>query len=269
MQIEAGLYTDKGPRANNQDSVRVNDALAYAAVADGMGGAAGGADASRMAVELVDWLFQRELPEARRTNTVPALLGRLFEEANRWIYQRSLSTPELRGMGTTLVVVVLTDSRCHVAHAGDSRAYRLRNGELLQLTKDHSVVQARIDAGLILPEHANQQPDRNVITRAVGVGEHVEPDFSEHEVFGGDTFFLTSDGVHGVVPADRLRELVSGPPQSIAERLVSEALRLKTTDNSTAAVIRAVGPARALPRDPSGGEDPPRSRSLLERLFGR
>jgi protein phosphatase len=269
MQIQTGQYTDKGPRANNQDSVRVNAALAYAAIADGMGGAAGGAEASRMAIELVDWLLLKELPEARRTQTVPQLLTRLFDDANRWIYEKNLSTRELRGMGTTLVVLIITDSRCHVAHAGDSRAYLLRGSDLLQLTKDHSLVQTRIDAGLIRPEEALQQPDRNVITRAVGVGPQLDADVSDHEILGGDTFVLTTDGVHGVVPADRIRALAAGPTQEVAENLVAEALRLRTTDNSTAAVIRALGRPPAATPDTSGGETLLRPPSLLQRLLGR
>jgi serine/threonine protein phosphatase PrpC len=145
-------------------------------------------------------------------------------------------------MGTTLVVLVVSDDRYHVAHAGDSRAYRFRDGQLVQITRDHSLVQARVDAGLIRPEDAGRQPDRNVITRAVGVDPDLEPDITEGEALEGDTFVLTTDGVHGVVPASRIRELTAlEPPQAAAEGLVNEALRLQTTDNSTAAVLRTGG----------------------------
>lgn len=269
MELQAGQHTDRGPRTNNQDSVRVNAALGYAVVADGMGGARGGADASGMAIQLADWLLARDLPEARRTHTVPQLLTRLFVDANRWILQKSNETPELQGMGTTLVVLILADSRGYVGHAGDSRAYRLRGTRFEQLTRDHSLVQARVDAGIIQPEEANHQLDRNVITRAVGVEPQLEPEVSEFELADGDTFVLTTDGVHGVVPRDRLRELIVGQPQSIAENLVREALSRNTTDNSTAAVLRASGDGLA-PKpdepDPAALHRPP---SWFQRLFGR
>ncbi|MBI5016519.1 MAG: serine/threonine-protein phosphatase [Deltaproteobacteria bacterium] len=276
MLLHTAQSTHQGPRHNNQDSARVDAGLGYAVIADGMGGAAGGAEASRMAIDLTDWLLRRDLPEARRVGSLPLMLVRVFEDVNRWILQKAQATPELRGMGTTLVLVVFDDEHYHVAHAGDSRAYRIRGGELAQITKDHSLVQARVDAGLIRPEDAASQPDRNVITRAVGVDPSVTPDVGDGELRHGDTFVLTTDGVHGVVPARQILEVASQlPPQEAADSLVQSALRLGTTDNSTAVVVRTEErrshPRPADPPADSPVPSTPPPLSFLQRLlnFGR
>lgn len=272
MLLQAAQSTHQGPRTNNQDSARADPALGYAVIADGMGGAAGGAEASRMAIDLTDWLLRRDLPEARRGASLPLLLLRVFEDVNRWILQKGQATPELRGMGTTLVLLLISDDHYHVAHAGDSRAYRVRRGELEQITRDHSLVQARVDAGLIRPEEAAHQPDRNIITRAVGIDPSVTPDVSDGELLDGDTFVLTTDGVHGVVPASGILSVASTLSlQEAADGLVQEALRRNTTDNSTAVVIRAL--ERRAVRRPEGSPapqvDPPLSFFQRLRNLGR
>ena len=240
MTYQTGQHTDKGPRRSNQDAARTDPDLGYAIVADGMGGAAGGDEASRMAVDLAEWLLRRELPVARRGASVPALLRRVFQEANGWIFGKAQSTDALRGMGTTLVLVVLSEGQYYIAHAGDSRGYRVRDGRIAQITKDHSLVQAKLDAGLITAEQAAQATYRNVITRAVGVDPAVDPDVGEGDLATGDTFVLTTDGVHGVLPSSLILDLASGyEPRAVAESLVREALRRHTSDNATAAVIRA------------------------------
>lgn len=252
MLLRAGQATDRGPRAENQDAAFADPRLGVAVVADGMGGAAGGAEASRMTVEFTRWFLERNLGDARRAGAVSDLLLRLFVEVNGWVHGKAQAVPELRGMGTTLVVLAVSGDEYHVAHAGDSRAWLLRGGRLTQLTRDHSLVQARVDAGLIRPEDAARQPDRNVITRAVGVDPQLDPDVGEGEARDGDRFVLTTDGIHGVVAAGRLGELAgSGDPQPAAEALVREALSQGTGDNCTAALL-AVGEVAAAP-----GSDPP------------
>jgi protein phosphatase len=194
-----------------------------------------------MAVDVTGRLLARDLPQALRGSGVAPLLLRVFEEVSAAIFRKGRETPGLRGMGTTLVLLVFSPDRYFVAHAGDSRAYRVRRGELVQLTRDHSLVQLRIDAGLLRPEDAAFQPDRNIITRVVGTEPSVQPDLGEGTLADGDTFVLTTDGVHGVVPAGRILDLAARlPPREAAEALVREALRLGTMDNSTAVVVRAL-----------------------------
>ncbi|MBI5445026.1 MAG: serine/threonine-protein phosphatase [Deltaproteobacteria bacterium] len=238
MVLEVGHCTDRGHRSTNQDAVLVDAGLGYAVIADGMGGPAGGEEASRLAVEAARELLAG-LGEPD-TGPEPELLVRVIREANERIFEAA-ERKGLLGMGTTMVCLTVRRGRYTVAHAGDSRAYRISRGALAQLTKDHSLVQEQVDAGLLTPRQAAHHPLRNVITRAVGTDASVDADVSQGDVAHGDVFLLTTDGVHGAVPADRLQALAWGaPPQWAAEELVREALRLGTRDNATVAVVRAV-----------------------------
>lgn len=265
---DAAFHTATGPRPSNQDAARVDPGLGYALVADGMGGAAGGEVASRHAVETAAELLARDLPDAASADAEEALLVRLFGEANRRIHARSRTTPHLLGMGTTLVLVLVRGDRFWAANVGDSRAYLLRDRTLAQLSRDHSLVQARVEAGLIAPEEAPLQPDRNVLTQAVGTMPEVEPEVVRGETRPGDVFVLTSDGVHGVLSSGQILEAAAGhDPEAAAARLVEAALAAGTRDNATAAVLqvarqpaspsaaRGGSPQRAfVRRDPAEGE---------------
>jgi protein phosphatase len=240
-QCRTGHASDKGPRQRNEDSVYVDEDLGFAVIADGMGGAAGGAHASGMAVELAAKFVRENLTGTRSEDELWRLLGTLVEEANHQIHQKGEATPALRGMGTTLVLILFRGQRFYVVNVGDSRAYRVQQGGVTQLSRDHSLVQERVDAGLIAPEEAARQPDRSVITRAVGVYPSVEPAITLGEVGDGDTFILTSDGVHAAVLEEALREAASErDPQIAASKLVESAVSQGTTDNATAAVVRVV-----------------------------
>lgn len=241
----AAFHTATGPRRNNQDAARVDARLGYALVADGMGGAAGGEVASREAVETAGELLSRGLEQAGSPEAEGALLARLFEEANRRIYAQAETAPHLLGMGTTMVLVVVRGGRFWSVNVGDSRAYLLRDQTLAQLSRDHSLVQARVEAGLITTEEAPLQPDRNVLTQAVGTMPEVEPEVVQGEARPGDVFVLTSDGVHGVLSPGQILEAAAGPdPAAAAIRLVEAALAAGTRDNATAAVLR-------VPREPA------------------
>ncbi|MBE0616491.1 MAG: serine/threonine-protein phosphatase, partial [Proteobacteria bacterium] len=263
---EAGSATEKGRRRNNQDAVRVEADLGYAIVADGMGGAAAGEVASRLAVEAVSELVTARLPRVRSEEEIAALLREAIDEANRRIYAAAEETPDLRGMGTTVVLVLVRDGRFWAVNVGDSRAYRLRDRDLRQLSREHSLVQTRVEAGLITPEEALHQPDRNVLTRAAGTNPAVEPEVVQGEVEAGDTFLLTSDGVHGVLSAEALLQSASGEaPQTAARRLVAEALAQGSNDNATAAVLRVLDdPVEPSPEDPESSLD-----SILQRPLVR
>jgi protein phosphatase len=236
-QYKAACVTETGRRRNNQDAAHVDAKLGYALVADGMGGAAGGEIASRLAVEAISQVLEARLT-TRSDPEIGALLREALAEANRRIHDTAQGTPGLWGMGTTVVLILVRGGRYWSVNVGDSRAYRLRDRSLTQLSRDHSLVQARVEAGLITPEQALRQPDRNVLTRALGTNPFVEAEMAQGEVAPGDLFLLTSDGIHGVLSSEDIRQCVGvGSCQAAARRLVEEALARGGTDNATAAVL--------------------------------
>lgn len=238
MVLETGQATERGRRPENQDAVWVDAGAGCAAIADGMGGPPGGGVASRIALEVARELLAA-LPLSEQAPE-PELLRRVFAEAGRRIFEAAQQTGR-RGMGTTLVLLTVRGGRYTVAHAGDSRAYRISAGALARLTRDHSLVQEEIEAGLLRPEEARLHPLRNVITRAVGVEPWAEPEVSGGPVEPGEVFVLTTDGVHGAIPDARIGELAwRDPPELAARALVREALDLGSDDNATAAVLRVV-----------------------------
>jgi protein phosphatase len=209
-------------------------------VADGMGGHAAGEVASEMAVQIVARaLLQLESvvqPDAA-DRTAQSL-----RDANRAIYDRMLAENDKQGMGTTASVLLLSDGRYLIGQIGDSRVYMLRDGALIQITKDHSYVQEQVDAGLLTPEQARYHPYSNVITRCVGAGESVEPDLYGGEVRPGDVFLVASDGLTGMVDDRRLQQILlarSGPGR-IVDSLIAEANGRGGLDNITAVVVQVV-----------------------------
>lgn len=234
MRIEVGAFSERGLRKANQDAWAADAEAAYAVVADGMGGPPGGDVASRLAVAAVE----EGLRGAPAGDLPEDTLARLFREAHRRILREASARTELFGMGTTLVVLVIRGGRYRLAHAGDSRAYLVRGGTARPLTRDHSWVQERVDAGLLTPAEAARHPARSVLTRGVGTGPEQGPDLAGGHTLAGDLFLLTTDGVHGVLSDDRIGELAAGrPPGEAARALVEEALRAGGTDNATAVVV--------------------------------
>lgn len=207
-------------------------------VADGMGGHAAGEVASQMAVEVVaaDLEPLKDLESADALETVSTAL----RHANRAVYERSAMERDKLGMGTTASVLVLSDDRFIIGHLGDSRIYLLRDGELRQLTHDHSVVQEQIDAGLLTRDEARRHRQSNVITRCVGMGWDVEPDITDGEVKQGDVFLLASDGLTGMVEDWRLQQLLSSrvPPARMVDAMISEANARGGVDNITVVIVR-------------------------------
>ncbi len=176
-------------RTNNEDSVSLDETVALAVLADGMGGYNAGEVASSMATSFVRTELGRWLREAsaHATDTeVRRAMDICVDNANRAIFNAANSNPQYAGMGTTLVVAVFRELRLLVGHVGDSRAYRLRAGRLQQITRDHSLLQEQIDAGLITPEQAAFSANKNLVTRAVGVEDTVLLETHLHEVQPGD-----------------------------------------------------------------------------------
>ena len=173
MTLEFFEAVDTGrARTNNEDSVCIDEGVSLAVLADGMGGYNAGEVASNMATsfirtELGRWL--REASSGATDTEVRRAMDICVDNANRAIFNAANSNPQYAGMGTTLVVAVFREMRLLVGHVGDSRAYRLRAGRLQQITRDHSLLQEQIDAGLITPEQAAFSSNKNLVTRAVGV----------------------------------------------------------------------------------------------------
>ena len=207
-------------------------------VADGMGGHAAGEVASEMAVRFV----AHELGSLRSLsdNEVAERMRLAIRAANGAIFQRTLTEHDKRGMGTTVTALVLYDTRFLIGQVGDSRGYLLRDGKLVQLTKDHSYVQEQVDAGYLTPEQARSHPYSNVITRCVGANSDVMPDIYVGAVRPLDLFLLASDGLTGMLEDHQLAELIAVDrlPQQQVDELIAEANRHGGLDNITAIIVR-------------------------------
>jgi len=241
MQIKVGARTDVGMvRSGNEDNffAEADAARGVFVVADGMGGHAAGEVASEMAVQIV----ARSLLPLQSVNAegAPALVAQALKDANRAIYERMLAEVDKQGMGTTLSVLLMSDAGYLIGQIGDSRIYLLRDGALVQITKDHSYVQEQVDAGLLTPEQARYHPYSNVITRCVGASDEVEVDIYQGPVRIGDVFLVASDGLTGMVDDRRLQQLLlarSGPGR-IVDALIAEANNRGGLDNITSIVVQ-------------------------------
>ncbi len=206
--IEMATATHAGMvRAHNEDSIGADPAVGLAVLADGMGGYNAGEVASGIAVALIAKELRDTLAEAlpyerdRASGELVSvkMLRRAVARANASIFEAANSQPQYAGMGTTLVVALLCDNHINVAHVGDSRLYRLRDAELTQLTRDHSLLQEQIDSGMITKEMARRSQNKNLVTRAVGIEPEVEADINTFEAKEGDMYLLCSDGLNDMV----------------------------------------------------------------------
>ena len=229
-------------RSGNEDNFYrdINANRGLFIVADGMGGHAAGEVASEMAVEVL----ARELHEIPHEgdDARQARIAKALKLANTSIHERTIQETEKHGMGTTVSALILKEGRFFIGQVGDSRVYLLRNGELRQLTKDHSYVQEQVDAGVLTPEQARYHPYSNVITRCVGAGSEVQPDTIVGDVKAGDVFLLATDGLTGMVDDRRLLRLLSSraTPQRVVEALIAEANGRGGLDNITAIVVHVL-----------------------------
>jgi PPM family protein phosphatase len=239
MRITCAGNTDVGVvRSGNEDNFLLDCAQGLFIVADGMGGHAAGEVASEMAVKIIS----RELGSLRGLpdGEAASRLRTAIRKANGAIFERTLAEHEKRGMGTTTTVMVLFSRRYMIGQVGDSRAYLLREGQLLQLTKDHSYVQEQVDAGLLTPEQARTHPYSNVITRCVGANEDVAPDVYFGNLEQNDLVLLASDGLTGMLEDEQLARILTTEdnPESAVNRMIADANRRGGLDNITAIVIR-------------------------------
>ncbi len=242
MRAIAAGVTDVGrERDHNEDRFMLLPEFEVFVVADGMGGHQCGEVASRMATSTIATYF-RAHREARREGTMSEVLRCSLEQANERIHRRANMSTRHRGMGTTVVAAAFNrrDKRIHVAHAGDSRAYRLREGAFTQLTRDHSLVEEALRTRPDISKSELAYLPANVITRALGVEATVDADVIAQDVELGDIFLLCSDGLHGYVSDERIAEIVMSLPvlTSACIELVAEANRNGGGDNITAVLIR-------------------------------
>ena len=260
MSYEFSALTDKGRvRTNNEDAVTVDTDAQVAILADGMGGYNAGEVASGMATTFIRSEMARWLSQAGTTpqsTDVRRALEICVENANHAILGASLSNPQYAGMGTTLVVAVFHGSRLILGHIGDSRCYRLRDGSLQQITRDHSWLQEQVDAGILTAQQAALSSNRNLVTRALGVEPNVLMEVNEFQVAPNDLFLLCSDGLTDMVPDLDLAELVRTPIplEEKATLLVDAANANGGRDNVSVLLVQAA----------AGGK----KRSLMSRLLG-
>jgi serine/threonine protein phosphatase PrpC len=223
--------TDLGrQRQGNEDNLFVQVPLFV--VADGMGGAQAGEVASEMAVRS----FGSGLPDGSPAEA----LVQVVERANREIHDRSRSDERTRGMGTTVTAAYVGESEVTIAHVGDSRAYVLRDGELIRLTKDHSLVGELVARGKLTEEQAEMHPQRSVITRALGSEPDVEVDVHIYQARGGDLFMLNSDGLTSMVPEARVKPIIesAGSLADAGRELIAAANEAGGRDNITVILFR-------------------------------
>ena len=245
MILEFFAVTDTGrARRNNEDSVAVDEAGRIAVLADGMGGYNAGEVASGMASERVKGELGQRLKSLGATPSESEMKSALLDavdSANREVYDAAMSHPEYAGMGTTLVVAVYRGERLWLGHIGDSRGYRFRNGHLEQLTRDHSLLQEQIDAGLITPEQAAYSMHKNLVTRAVGVDEVVDLEIHDYPVEAGDLLLMCSDGLSDMLSDEQIEQLLRANdslPTAVAA-LVQAANAAGGRDNIAVVLARA------------------------------
>ncbi|MDE5974016.1 MAG: Stp1/IreP family PP2C-type Ser/Thr phosphatase [Eubacterium sp.] len=234
--------TDKGNvRDSNQDAYAVgefSDEVVWSVVCDGMGGAAGGNIASALAVKVISDKINASYRNQMRDSSIKNMLDSALTAANIEVFDFAEAQPDLRGMGTTVVCAIVRDNQAYIAHAGDSRAYVINNGNIRQITTDHSMVQDLLLRGKITPEEAEHHPNKNIITRAVGVNKAIEIDFEQIDLEDDDTLLICTDGLSNYVSNDEMLELMSdGKHYAFADRLVKKANDNGGGDNITVVVI--------------------------------
>jgi serine/threonine protein phosphatase PrpC len=231
-------------RTHNEDAVVVAPDIGLVVLADGMGGYAAGEVASDIAVSVIrDVVEQHFLHQPIVADELWQVLVDAVLEANIAIIAAAADEPSYRGMGATLVTGVFHGSLLVLAHVGDSRAYRLRDGLLTVLTRDHSVLQERIDAGAITPEQARLSNIRNLVTRALGVEALLSVEVHEHAVERGDVYLFCSDGLNDMLTDEEMSHILlsgTGSLQQSSIELISAANEAGGTDNISV-VLTSVG----------------------------
>ena len=261
MNYEFCIRTDPGlARENNEDSVTFDEPVRLGVLADGMGGYNAGEVASGMATTFIKSELGRWLAQAGRhanAREVRRAMEICVDNANRSIFNAANSNPQYSGMGTTLVLGVFQDVRLMLGHIGDSRCYRLRGEQFAQITKDHSLLQEQMDAGLITPEQAATSSNKNLVTRALGVEDAVLLEVNEHRVEAGDIYLMCSDGLSDMVDDEGIAKILGAdvPLEQKATQLIDAANANGGRDNISVLVAQANTESK--------------KRGLISRLLGK
>jgi protein phosphatase len=236
--------TDIGnQRAENQDSFRAGyrpeDDTAWAVVCDGMGGVRGGRVASNVACASMEECLESEICYVKNEDDAFILLRCAVEVANAAVYKKAQETPSMRGMGTTVVCAIVRRGMAYYAHVGDSRVYLYHGHTLIQLTRDHSLVQQLLEEGKITEQEAATHPNKNLITRALGVGAQVEAVCGSIPVRTGDVLLLCTDGLSNYTTVDELEQcLAKCSPYEAVDEMIQCALDMGGLDNITVLLIK-------------------------------
>jgi len=261
MNFKFHTQTDPGrTRENNEDSVAFDEPTRLAVLADGMGGYNAGEIASGMATafiksEMARWLS--EVGQHAQGKEIRRALEICVDNANLSIFSAANSNSHYSGMGTTLVVGVFQGTTLLLGHIGDSRCYRLRGRQFAQITKDHSLLQEQIDSGLLTLEQAATAPNKNLVTRALGVEDAVMLELNEFQVQPGDLYLMCSDGLTDMVDDAEISNILEGSSsmEQKADRLVSVANEHGGRDNITVLLVQVDAIAE--------------KRGLISRLLGK
>lgn len=250
FKIEGFGMTDVGRRREaNEDSFLMLPRNDVYIVADGMGGHAGGQVASKITIETAGFSYTRFMAEAESAAKanghvvdVTDVVGASVREACARVYDTARAEPGLNGMGSTCTAMMVYGGHAYFGQVGDSRAYLLRDGVLIQVTEDHSLVQEQVAAGLITPEQAKVSPMRNIITRSIGFEREVKVDVGAVPLKVGDQFMLCSDGLTGHVEDSEILELMTQHSRrKAAGKLIALANARGGDDNSTVIIVTVLG----------------------------
>jgi len=236
--------TDIGlERTQNEDCFDyavLGEEFGWAVVCDGMGGAAGGERASRLTTETVMNELTKQYKKSPGDTDLRKAMNMALKKANSAVWKAANRDSVYNGMGTTLVMAAMNKRVLHISAIGDSRIYSFRSGVLNQLTRDHSLVQDMVELGHITKEQARLHPERNIITRAIGICEHIEEDYRFVTLRPGDTILLCTDGLSGFVTDDEIASIMLKYRfENICERLIECANMHGGGDNITAVIMRS------------------------------
>lgn len=227
-------------RQSNQDAFYntiLSDDAVLSVVCDGMGGAAAGNVASGIAVEVIGKYITNSFDDRIKSENIDKLLRAAIQTANIEVYDAAQKEPSYLGMGTTTVVALVANNVAHIAHVGDSRAYLINEGKAIQITKDHSMVQKLVESGALTFEEAQRHPKKNVITRAIGIGEEVSVDYNEVNL-DDMVLLLCTDGLSGVLSNDEIaKTVVENSLADVPDKLTEFVNSRHGNDNVTVTVI--------------------------------
>lgn len=241
VKVRVGKFTSIGNfRDNNEDRLFVDENRAMFIVADGMGGQAAGEQASQIAVDVIPDRLKELNPGIVDVNSVRDAVTKAVVAANDTIIAQGVADPSVQNMGTTVVLAMLRGNKVYIAHVGDSRAYKVRDGGIETMTTDHNLAQALYDAKTITKEELKNHKFRHVLWKYLGSQEASEgPDLREFDVHAGDRIVLATDGLCGVLEDETVRAEVLNhtDPQKCAEDLVRLSLEQGSKDNVTCVVV--------------------------------